>query len=140
MQSSASLVRRRAARSASPWRSRKPASVDFGGCGVAARTTGAESAAKEAEAPLGRAGSGAQGGQQPDRLDGEYLSRSFGDNLPLLDLLLRQFLEKSLPEIERGLADEGFILVSAPAGYGKTTLVSEWAQQSQHPFLRWLAF
>ena len=71
---------------------------------AAARTTGAESAAKEAEAPLGRAGSGAQGGQQPDRLDGEYLSRSFGDNLPLLALLLRQFLDKSLPEIERGLA------------------------------------
>ncbi|NMC86608.1 MAG: AAA family ATPase, partial [Anaerolineaceae bacterium] len=43
-----------------------------------------------------------------------------------------------LMEIERGLADEGFILVSAPAGYGKTTLVSEWAQQSQHP-VAWLS-
>jgi LuxR family maltose regulon positive regulatory protein len=43
-----------------------------------------------------------------------------------------------LAEIERGLTEEGFILVSAPAGYGKTTLVSEWAQQSQHP-VAWLS-
>ena len=65
---------------------------------------GGAACAKGAAAPLARAGSAAQGGQQPDRLDDEYLSRSFGDNLPLLDLLLRQFMDKSLPEIERGLA------------------------------------
>ncbi|MDR3641808.1 MAG: PAS domain S-box protein [Humidesulfovibrio sp.] len=39
----------------------------------------------------------------PARLDEEYLERSFGGNPSLLAHLLRQFLDKSLPEIERDL-------------------------------------
>lgn len=38
--------------------------------------------------------------------------------------------------IEKGI-DQGFILVSAPPGYGKTTLVADWARQSSVPFA-WL--
>jgi LuxR family maltose regulon positive regulatory protein len=38
--------------------------------------------------------------------------------------------------IEKGIA-EGFILISAPPGYGKTTLLAEWAQQHQNP-IAWL--
>jgi PAS domain S-box-containing protein len=38
-----------------------------------------------------------------DRLDLEYLERSFGGNPDLLELLLRQFTEKSAPELTRGL-------------------------------------
>jgi len=38
--------------------------------------------------------------------------------------------------IEKGI-DQGFILVSAPPGYGKTILVADWARQSSAPFA-WL--
>ncbi|OIO02983.1 MAG: hypothetical protein AUJ49_05305, partial [Desulfovibrionaceae bacterium CG1_02_65_16] len=66
-----------------------------------------------AATPAGHAGGKAAAPQQDaggvlnpaslDRLDHAYLTRSFGDNLSLLSLLLRQFKEKSLPEAERGL-------------------------------------
>jgi len=42
---------------------------------------------------------------KPERLDQEYLSRSFGDNHALLALLLRQFQDKSLPEITRSIEE-----------------------------------
>jgi LuxR family maltose regulon positive regulatory protein len=35
-------------------------------------------------------------------------------------------------KLDRGLLC-GFVLVSAPAGYGKSTLMSAWLRQSQHP-------
>lgn len=40
--------------------------------------------------------------------------------------------EKLIRQIEDGIS-QGFILVSAPPGYGKTTLVADWAQQSKSP-------
>lgn len=42
-----------------------------------------------------------------------------------------------IDRIEQGLA-KGFVLVSAPPGYGKTTLIAEWAHQSQTPTI-WLS-
>ena len=42
-----------------------------------------------------------------------------------------------IDRIEQGLA-KGFVLVSAPPGYGKTTLIAEWAHQSQTPTV-WLS-
>lgn len=38
--------------------------------------------------------------------------------------------------IEKGI-DEGFMLISAPPGYGKTLLVADWAAQTQSP-VAWL--
>ena len=36
--------------------------------------------------------------------------------------------------------DKKLILVSAPAGFGKTTLVSAWVQQTElHPRVAWLS-
>lgn len=40
--------------------------------------------------------------------------------------------QRLIDRIEQGLP-QGLVLVSAPAGYGKTTLVAEWARQSQKP-------
>jgi LuxR family maltose regulon positive regulatory protein len=41
-------------------------------------------------------------------------------------------------DLENSLPAHKLILLSAPAGYGKTTLLAEWAQASQYPFA-WLA-
>ena len=45
--------------------------------------------------------------------------------------------QQLIARIEQGLA-QGLVLVSAPAGYGKTTLVAEWAHQSRAP-VGWLS-
>lgn len=42
-----------------------------------------------------------------------------------------------IDQIEKGI-EQGFILVSSPPGYGKTTLVADWAQQSVTP-VGWLS-
>ena len=41
------------------------------------------------------------------------------------------------PRLEEGLA-RGLVLVCAPAGYGKTVLLAEWAGRGQHP-AAWLS-
>lgn len=53
----------------------------------------------------------------------------------LRDCMVQRF--QLIDRIEQGLA-KGFILVSAPPGYGKTTLIAEWAHQSQTP-TTWLS-
>src|SRR5918992_5218515 len=40
--------------------------------------------------------------------------------------------------LERDIPDYKLVLVSAPAGYGKTTLLSQWARASRFP-VAWLS-
>src|SRR5262245_59111824 len=40
--------------------------------------------------------------------------------------------------LERGLPHHKLILLAAPAGYGKTTLLAQWARESRFP-AAWLA-
>jgi LuxR family maltose regulon positive regulatory protein len=43
-----------------------------------------------------------------------------------------------LVELSETILDRKLVLVSAPAGYGKTTLASEWAQSTKRP-VGWLS-
>ena len=45
--------------------------------------------------------------------------------------------DQLINKIEKGI-EQGFVLVSAPPGYGKTTLVADWARHSQTP-VAWLS-
>jgi len=49
------------------------------------------------------AGPHAQAPGAPPRTDQDYLDRSFGEHRELLELMLHQFLDDSLPELEQGL-------------------------------------
>ena len=46
--------------------------------------------------------------------------------------------ERLVDALEQGIPRHKLILLSAPAGYGKTTLLADWAQTSQYP-VAWLA-
>lgn len=46
--------------------------------------------------------------------------------------------ERLVASLEQGVARHKLILLSAPAGYGKTTLLAHWAQASQYP-VAWLS-
>jgi LuxR family maltose regulon positive regulatory protein len=46
--------------------------------------------------------------------------------------------ERLVGALEQGVARHKLILLSAPAGYGKTTLLADWAQASQYP-VAWLS-
>jgi LuxR family maltose regulon positive regulatory protein len=46
--------------------------------------------------------------------------------------------ERLVDALEEGVPNHKLILLSAPAGYGKTTLLADWAQASQYP-VAWLA-
>jgi LuxR family transcriptional regulator, maltose regulon positive regulatory protein len=53
---------------------------------------------------------------------------------PRPDLRLRPRLTPRLDEgVERGL-----VLICAPAGYGKTVLLADWARRGRHP-VAWLS-
>ncbi|HET7034500.1 MAG TPA: LuxR C-terminal-related transcriptional regulator [Thermomicrobiaceae bacterium] len=45
--------------------------------------------------------------------------------------------ERLLDALEDRIADHKLVLLSAPAGYGKTTLLAEWARASRYP-IAWL--
>ncbi|HEY7094603.1 MAG TPA: hypothetical protein VH393_15580, partial [Ktedonobacterales bacterium] len=46
--------------------------------------------------------------------------------------------ERLVDALEKDLPGRKLTLVSAPAGYGKTTLLADWAQTSQYPVV-WLS-
>ena len=55
---------------------------------------------------------------------------------PLLPRIVRR--SRLVDDLENGLPAHKLILLSAPAGYGKTTLLAEWAQATQYR-VAWLA-
>ena len=78
----------------------------------------------------------------PEVLDGRELTNelSLGEREPLLRTKLcvppiqsnRVTRPRLFEQIHRGL-DKALILISAPAGYGKTTLVSSWLRETGVP-------
>ena len=52
----------------------------------------------------------------------------------------RQTLHRArlIDALERGILDYKLVLISAPAGYGKTTLLAQWAHASRFP-VAWLS-
>ncbi len=63
-------------------------------------------AARDRSRPAPQAPAAAPGETDPERvphLDQEYLQRSFGDHQDLLRIMLRQFLDSSLPELDQSL-------------------------------------